>query len=208
VGPDTAGTPVGAQRSPGNSRPGLEDAGRLRLSQWKKGEILPGERVNLCKVEDFGSRLTRLGLELPAARPPLATYVPIQIASGLAFVSGHGPLGEAGEPIATGRIGAEVSQEDVAELTRLTMLNLLASLQAGIGDLERILRILQMRCFLAASGDAGAAHALVAEAAGGLLRDVFPDLPLARPTTIGIGSCALGLPVTIDLIAEISLEAA
>jgi enamine deaminase RidA (YjgF/YER057c/UK114 family) len=159
-------------------------------------------------VEDFAARLARLGIDLPAARPPLATYVPIRIASGRAFVSGHGPLGEAGQPTATGRIGSEVSEQEAVEATRLTVLNLLATLQAGVGGLERITRILQVRCFVAASGHGEAAHALVAATAGGLMRDVFPDLPAAQPTTIGIGSCALGLPVTIDLIAEVRPEAA
>jgi hypothetical protein len=67
--------------------------------------------------------------------------------------------------------------------------------------------MLQIRCFVAASGDGEAAHAVVAATAGELLRDVFPDLPVAQPTTVGIGCCALGLPITIDLIAEVSLEA-
>ena|GEM_PF-320103 len=203
------GTDIGAQRSPRNIRHRLEEAGRLRLSQWKKEEALPLEREsNSCNVEAFGSRLARLGLRLPPARPPLATYVPIRVASGWAYVSGHGPLGEGGEPLATGRIGCEVSEEEAAQATRLTILNLLATLLGGLGDLQRVRGILQVRCFVAASGDGGAQHALVAAAAGGLLRDVFPDLPVAQPTTVGIGSCALGLPVTIDLIAEVSLEAA
>ena len=157
----------------------------------------------MVKVEDFGTRLARLGLELPGARPPLATYVPIRIASGRAFVSGHGPLGEAGEPTSIGRIGSEVSEEEAIEATRLTILNLLATLEAGVGGLQMITGILQVRCFVAASGDGSAAHALVAATTDGLLRDVFADLQVAQPTTIGVDSCALGLPVTIDLIAEV-----
>lgn len=155
-------------------------------------------------MEDFISRLARLGLELPAARPPLATYVPTRIASGRAFVSGHGPLDEAGQPSATGRIGSEVSEQKAVEATRLTILNLLATLQAGLGGLQHIAGILQVRCFVAASGNGEAAHALVAATTDGLLRNLFSDRPVAQPTTIGVESCALGLPVTIDLIAEVT----
>lgn len=179
--------------------------GRLRLNQWKKDATLPpGRESNRRKVEDFGSRLARLGLELPAARPPLATYVPTRIASGRAFVSGHGPLGEAGQPTATGRIGSEVSEQEAVEATRLTILNLLATLEVGVGGLQLITRILQVRCFVAASGDGASAHTLVAATTDGLLRNVFSDLQVAQPTTIGVDSCALGLPVTIDLIVEVT----
>lgn len=155
------------------------------------------------RVEDMDSRLARLGLELPQPRPPLATYVPLRIADQRAYVSGHGPLGENGRPELTGQLGVNLSDDDAARATRTTILNLLASLRDGLGDLERVAGISQMRCFVVALPGKTSAHTVVAETAGRIFGEVFPGRPIARATTIGVDSCALGLPVTIDLIVQV-----
>lgn len=154
-------------------------------------------------VEDLDSRLARLGIELPQPRPPLATYVPLRVANNRAYVSGHGPLGENGRPELTGQLGVNLSDDDAASATRTTVLNLLASLRDGLDDLERVAGISQMRCFVVALPGKSSAHSVVAETAGRIFGEVFPGRPIARATTIGVDSCALGLPVTIDLIVEV-----
>lgn len=149
------------------------------------------------------SRLARLGIELPRPRPPLATYVPLRVAHNRAYVSGHGPLGENGHPELTGQFGANLSDEDAGSATRTTVLNLLASLREALGDLERVVGISQIRCFVVAQADPASAHPLVAESTSRMFVEVFPGRPIAQATTIGVASCALGLPLTIDLIVDV-----
>ncbi len=151
-------------------------------------------------------RLERLGLQLPRARPPLATYEPLRVAGGQAFVSGHGPLDDEGRPRATGQFGTEVADELATALTQVTILNLLSTLLAGLGSLESILGISQLRCFVASSDGTGDVHLVVSRAATGLLSDALGSLPVAAPTTVGVQACALGLPLTIDLIARVQVE--
>ena len=62
-------------------------------------------------------RLSELGIELPPAAAPVASYIPVVVSNGLAFVSGQVPM-EEGKPIYLGRLGAEVSEEDGAAAAR------------------------------------------------------------------------------------------
>jgi enamine deaminase RidA (YjgF/YER057c/UK114 family) len=148
-------------------------------------------------------RLRQLGLELPPAVPPLASYVPLVVAGRLAFVSGHGPLGADRRPAFAGQIGRDLSDAQAADAARLTALNLLATLRHGLGRLDVIERIAQVRCFVVAE-PAARAHQIVPAAVARLLSQVLGLDLAACYTTIGISASVLDLPVTVDLVAAIS----
>ena len=148
-------------------------------------------------------RLGDLGLDLPPAGAPLASYVPLVVAGNLAFVSGHGPLTADRRPAFAGRIGRDLTDAEAADAARLTTLNLLATLRSGLGTLNSISRFVDLRCFLA-SDPASNAHVLVPQAIIQMLREVFGQGSAGTYTTIGISGAVLNLPVTVDLVAEIS----
>lgn len=88
----------------------------------------------------YEERLAQLGLTLPSINPAAGNYVQAVRAGGLVFVSGQGPIRD-GKVIYTGKVGAEVSEEDGYAAARLTGLNLLAVLQAELGTLDRVKRV-------------------------------------------------------------------
>lgn len=88
----------------------------------------------------YEERLAQLGLTLPSINPVAGNYVQAVRAGGLVFVSGQGPIRD-GKVIYTGKVGAEVSEEDGYAAARLTGLNLLAVLQAELGTLDRVKRV-------------------------------------------------------------------
>jgi enamine deaminase RidA (YjgF/YER057c/UK114 family) len=90
----------------------------------------------------IADRLAQLDLELPApfAPPPPLTgfkFERVRVSGGLAYVSGHGPL-DGHEVLVAGKVGAEISPERGYEAARLTALSVLASLDAELGDLDRV----------------------------------------------------------------------
>jgi enamine deaminase RidA (YjgF/YER057c/UK114 family) len=147
-------------------------------------------------------RLRDLGLSLPAARAPLAAYVPMVVTGNLAFVAGHGPLGPDGRPAFTGRLGRDLSDLDAENAARLTTMNVLATLKRELGTLNTISRVVELRCFLVAD-EFSAAHLRVPLAVARLLTDVFGPGMSGGLTTIGVSACVLDLPVTVDLIAAV-----
>src|SRR3954453_24185451 len=86
-------------------------------------------------------RLAALGIELPApiALPPGARIQLefVRVSGSYAYVSGHTPF-DGGTPLMTGKVGADVSAEQVYAAARATALTILASLQRALGDLDNV----------------------------------------------------------------------
>ncbi|MBL8653342.1 MAG: RidA family protein, partial [Alphaproteobacteria bacterium] len=79
-------------------------------------------------------RLRKLGIVLPAPPPPIANFVPCVQEGTLLFLSGQGPVLPDGSKH-TGKVGGDVSIDDAYQHARLTAINLLAVMQAALGDL-------------------------------------------------------------------------
>jgi enamine deaminase RidA (YjgF/YER057c/UK114 family) len=95
-------------------------------------------------------RLTELGIELPPAARPVASYIPVARAAGLVFVAGQVPM-EEGAPLATGRLGAEVGLDQGQDLARRCALQALAALRDELGSLDSVQRIVKVTVFVAAT---------------------------------------------------------
>lgn len=89
------------------------------------------------------ANLAKLGLTLPAVGKPLANYVPAVRTGNLVFLAGHGAAQPWG-PTATGKLGRDLTVEQGYEAARNVGLNLLASLKAEIGSLDKVKRIVKV----------------------------------------------------------------
>lgn len=129
------------------------------------------------------ARLKDLGLTLPPAPPPVATYVGFVTVGKLVHVAGVGPTW--GKEIRhAGKVGRDLSFEDGYAAARLTALNLLAHMEVACdGDLDRIDRCVKLLCLVNTVPDFVDAQK-VANGATDLLTEVFgrDDRP-ARSTT-------------------------
>ena len=86
-------------------------------------------------------RLTELGIVLPASAPPIANYVAFVRTGNFMVVSGQLCLDADGKLVAQGKLGAEVSIEDGQRAARACAINLLAQIKAGLGDLNKVVRV-------------------------------------------------------------------
>src|SRR5205085_2286656 len=99
--------------------------------QRRRALAHPGAREAALTPE---SRLAERGLELPPPPAAVGTYVGAVTVGALVFVSGHGPLDATGRPAFRGKLGREVDVATGRQAAQLTILNLLASLKAEIGE--------------------------------------------------------------------------
>lgn len=146
-------------------------------------------------------RLQELGIELPPAARPVASYVPVTVGSGLAFVAGQVPM-EEGRPLATGRLGADVDVEEGQALTRRCALQALAALRDELGSLDAVKRIVKATVFVSAV-EGFTEHPQVANGASDLLVEVFGQEGKHARSAVGCASLPLGVPVEVELIAEV-----
>jgi enamine deaminase RidA (YjgF/YER057c/UK114 family) len=148
------------------------------------------------------ARLRDLGVELPPASAPVASYVPVAVAGELAFVAGQVPL-EDGKPMVTGRLGAELETEDGTRWARRCGLQILAALRAELGSLDRVARMLKVTVWVA-STEGFTDQPKVANGASDLFVEVFGEAGKHARAAISAPSLPLGVPVEVDAVVALT----
>ena len=146
-------------------------------------------------------RLAELGIELPPAAAPVASYVPVVVSNGFAFVSGQVAL-EEGNPIYRGRLGAEVSLEDGMQAARRCALQALAALKEELGSLDRIRRIVKLTVWVA-STETFTDQPRVANGASDVLAEIFGEAGRHARAAVAAPALPLGVPVEVEVVAEV-----
>jgi enamine deaminase RidA (YjgF/YER057c/UK114 family) len=146
-------------------------------------------------------RLAEIGLTLPPAPAPVASYIPAVRTGSLVFVSGQIPFHD-GRLIAEGTVPSRVPVETAIECARRCALNAVAVAAQAAGGLDRIARIVRVGCFVA-SDPGFTDQPRVANGASDLLIQIFGES--GRHARAAVGSIALprNAPVEVELIAEI-----
>ena len=147
------------------------------------------------------ARLAALGLILPTAPKPIASYATIVQHGDLIYTAGHGPLRPDGTFV-TGRVGAALDLAAGREAARLTALALLASLRAHLGSLDRVQRVVKVLGIVNATPEF-TDHPQVINGFSDLLLQVFGDAGLAARSAIGTSSLPAGIPVEVEAIVAV-----
>ena len=147
-------------------------------------------------------RLKELGIELPPVAVPAAAYVPFVRTGDLVFVSGHIAKRD-GKPYA-GQLGRTLDTAAGQAAARAVAIDLLGTLQAAVGDLERVRRIVKLMSLVNSTADYTEQH-LVTNGASELMVQVFgPERGAHARSAFGVAQLPLGACVEIELIAEVS----
>ena len=148
-------------------------------------------------------KLVDLGIALPTPAAPVANYVPFVRTGNLLIVSGQLPLDVEGKLVAKGQVGTGVSIEDGHKAARACAVNLLAQLKAGLGDLDKVVRVVRLGGFInSAPGFADAAK--VMNGASDLMVTAFGDKGRHARSTIGVSSLPLDAAVEVEGAFEVS----
>ena len=150
---------------------------------------------------DAYARLAELGLSLPKVAPPLAAYVPAVQSGDYVYVSGQLPLVD-GKLSMTGKVGAEVTAEQAADLARICALNALAAIESLVG-LGRIVKIVKVVGFVA-SAEGFTGQPAVVNGASSLFGDVLGEQGRHARSAVGVAELPLGAPVEVEVIAEVA----
>jgi len=146
-------------------------------------------------------KLRALKITLPQVTPPAAAFVPYVRAGNLLFVSGHIARKD-GKPW-VGKLGADLHTAQGQEAARGIAIELLATLHAATGDLNKIMRIVKLLVLVNSTPQFTEQH-LVANGASELLVQVFGERGPHARSAFGIAQIPLGSCVEIELIAEIA----
>jgi enamine deaminase RidA (YjgF/YER057c/UK114 family) len=147
-------------------------------------------------------RLRRAGIVLPPPPAPIGAFAPAVRSGALLFLSGLSP-NLPGRPPVAGKVGADMTAEEARGHARSVGLNLLAVMQAELGSLDRVQRVVKIVGFVNAAPDF-TRHPFVIDGCSELLGEVFPDLSPHARSAVGVGSLPNGIPVEIEAVVEIA----
>ena len=145
-------------------------------------------------------QLAALNITLPAVAIPAAAYLPFVQTGNLVFLSGHLPKKDG--QVIVGQLGTNVTTEEGKAAARLIAIDLMGTLQAAVGDLNKVKRIVKVMSLVNSTGDFTEQH-LVTNGCSELLGQVFGDAGKHARSAFGVAQIPLGACVEIELIAEV-----
>lgn len=147
------------------------------------------------------TRLSEMGIVLPQAAAPAASYLPYAETGKLLLTAGQLPLKD-GSLIATGLLGRDLDTTGGQDAARQCAINVLAQAKAAAGSLENIKSIVKITVFVASTPDFTEQH-LVANGASELLAEALGETGKHARSAVGVASLPLNAPVEIEAILEI-----
>lgn len=150
----------------------------------------------------IGERLVKLGYELPEPPEPAGNYLPAIRSGDLLWLAGVGARRADGSRIA-GKVGADLTIEEGYTAARWCALNLLARMQAELGDLDRVGRILKVVGFVNSAPDFYG-QAQVVDGASDLFVALFGDAGRHARSAPGMAALPGNIAVIVEAVVEVA----
>jgi enamine deaminase RidA (YjgF/YER057c/UK114 family) len=145
-------------------------------------------------------KLQDLGITLPPLATPAAAYVPFVRTGNLVFLSGH--VAKKDGKAWVGQLGKNMSTDEGKHAARAIAVDLLGTLHAAVGDLNKIKRIVKVMSLVNSTSDYTEQH-LVTNGASELFGSVFGEAGQHARSAFGVAQIPMGACVEIELIAEV-----
>jgi enamine deaminase RidA (YjgF/YER057c/UK114 family) len=151
-------------------------------------------------VSRTAARLTELGIELPSPFPPVGSYLSCSRTGNLLYVGGHGPVD--GSTTVIGKVGGDLTLEQGRDAARTTALSILATMQAELGDLDRVRQMIKVFGMVNVAPGFTNTPAVI-DGCSDVLVEIFGDAGKHTRSAVGLAELPFGIAVEIELIAEV-----
>ena len=151
-------------------------------------------------MSNIAKKLADLGIVLPAAGAPAAAYVMSAQTGNTLFLSGH--IAKKDGQVVVGKLGLNMTTEEGKAAARSIAIDLMATMQAHLGNLDRVKHIVKVMSLVNSTQEYTEQH-LVTNGCSELLFEVFGDAGKHARSAFGVAQIPLGACVEIELIAEV-----
>ena len=155
-------------------------------------------------MAEVEAKLARMGYELPPAPEPVGNYLPIARSGNVMWLAGVGSRMADGQRI-SGKLGADLTIEQGYEAAKWSALNLLARMQAELGDLDRVSRILKV-VGMVNSDPAFTEQAAVVDGASDLFVALYGERGRHARSAPGMAALPGNIAVICDCVIEVDGE--
>jgi enamine deaminase RidA (YjgF/YER057c/UK114 family) len=119
----------------------------------------------------------------------------------IVYVSARAPkIGGAAQFV--GKVGSEISEEQACQAARIAALNALATLQEGIGDLNRVKQVVKITGYVNSAPGFQNQHQVM-NCATQLLIDIFGERGYHARGSFGVAELPLNNALEIEMIVEV-----
>ena len=161
--------------------------------------VLISNQPKQSKAMSIYKRIEELHITLPPVATPAAAYVPFVRTGNLVFLSGH--ISKNAGRVWTGQLGLPLQTEEGKAAARAVAIDLLGTLHAAVGDLNKVTRIVKVMSLVNSSATFTEQH-LVTNGCSELLGQVFGEKGVHARSAFGVAQLPFGACVEIELIAE------
>ncbi len=160
-----------------------------------------GPKETIAAEPTAEQRLKELGIVLRTPTPPVANFVNTVRTGNLVFLAGHGPI-KADGTYMTGKLGRDLTIEEGREAARLTAIDLLSSLKAEIGDLNKVTRVVRVLGMVNCD-ESFTDQPKVINGCSDLLVGIFGEKGKHARAAVGMASLPFGIACEIEMIVEV-----
>lgn len=146
-------------------------------------------------------RLTDLNIALPPLAIPAGAYVPFVRSGNLIFLSGH--IAKREGKAWVGQLGRDMTTSTGRKAARAVAIDLLGTLHAAAGDLNKVERIVRITSLVNSTPDY-LEHHLVTNGCSELFGEVFAERGAHARSAYGVAQLPLGACLEIELIAQVA----
>ena len=145
--------------------------------------------------------LSALNISLPPVATPAAAYVPFVQTGRLVFLSGH--IAKKDGKVWVGQLGRTMDTSEGQAAAHAVAVDLLGTLHAAVGDLNRVTRIVKLMSLVNSTGEFTEQH-LVTNGASELIGQVFGSKGAHARSAFGVAQIPCGACVEIEMVVELS----
>lgn len=146
-------------------------------------------------------KLAELNITLPPVATPAAAYVPFVQTGRMVFLSGH--IAKKDGKVWVGQLGRTMDTGEGQAAARAVAIDLLGTLHAAVGDLNRVTRIVKLMSLVNSTGEFTEQH-LVTNGASELIGQVFGSKGAHARSAFGVAQIPFGACVEIEMVVELS----
>ena len=150
------------------------------------------------KIEE---KINEMGIKIPEAAKPLHSYVPFRRVGNLIYISGQ-DCSVNGKLKYEGKVGRDITEKEAYEAAKITAINLLAILKSAIGDLDKVVKIINLHGYVN-SADGFVRQPMVINGASDLLLEIFGEKGKHSRCALSTNELPFDTPVEIEMIVEV-----
>ncbi|MFN2644507.1 MAG: RidA family protein [Burkholderiales bacterium] len=151
---------------------------------------------------DPEQRLRELKIDLGQVSAPVANYVNAVRSGNLLFLSGKGPRAGADGRRPKGKVGREYTVEQAYQHARTVGIDLLAVMQAELGQLSRVKRVVKVLGMVNSVPEFEDPPKVI-NGCSDLFVEVFGERGRHARSAVGMAALPMGIPVEIECIVEV-----